>query len=44
MARFKATFLVVALIALMLCAIANARAGDWDDTAIAVLAVFALSL
>jgi hypothetical protein len=42
--RFKRTFLAVAGVALAVCAIVDARAGDWDDTAVAVLAVFALSL
>jgi hypothetical protein len=44
MARFKVTFMVVGLVALVLCAIVNARAGHWDDTEVAVLAVFALTL
>jgi hypothetical protein len=32
------------MVALALCAFADARAGEWDDTAVAVLAVFALTL
>jgi hypothetical protein len=44
MARFKFTFLVVGLVALVLCAIADARAGAWDDTTVALLAMFALTL